>query len=148
AEDGIRDFHVTGVQTCALPISSCAEEQATTSSPAAAQWRARSWPSCPAAPVIRTRTSAALLEGAPPPLVVAVPGDGGLEGLVEGVLLGPAERGDLRDVDRVPPVVPEPVLHVLHVRLVPAQQRQQLVHQHPVRGLVPRPDVVHLPRRP
>src|SRR5436309_5622791 len=23
AEDGIRDFHVTGVQTCALPISAC-----------------------------------------------------------------------------------------------------------------------------
>src|SRR5207302_8069097 len=23
AEDGIRDFHVTGVQTCALPISLC-----------------------------------------------------------------------------------------------------------------------------
>src|SRR5690606_40087098 len=23
AEDGIRDFHVTGVQTCALPISDC-----------------------------------------------------------------------------------------------------------------------------
>src|SRR5690606_40664108 len=23
AEDGIRDFHVTGVQTCALPISPC-----------------------------------------------------------------------------------------------------------------------------
>src|SRR5690606_40088979 len=23
AEDGIRDFHVTGVQTCALPISTC-----------------------------------------------------------------------------------------------------------------------------
>src|SRR5690606_40245363 len=23
AEDGIRDFHVTGVQTCALPISGC-----------------------------------------------------------------------------------------------------------------------------
>src|SRR5690606_40609303 len=23
AEDGIRDFHVTGVQTCALPISRC-----------------------------------------------------------------------------------------------------------------------------
>src|SRR5690606_40454942 len=23
AEDGIRDFHVTGVQTCALPISEC-----------------------------------------------------------------------------------------------------------------------------
>src|SRR6266511_3012910 len=26
AEDGIRDFHVTGVQTCALPISSVAED--------------------------------------------------------------------------------------------------------------------------
>src|SRR5690606_39323762 len=25
AEDGIRDFHVTGVQTCALPICSSAE---------------------------------------------------------------------------------------------------------------------------
>src|SRR5690606_41698430 len=25
AEDGIRDFHVTGVQTCALPISAAAE---------------------------------------------------------------------------------------------------------------------------
>src|SRR5690606_39772049 len=27
AEDGIRDFHVTGVQTCALPISEAAELQ-------------------------------------------------------------------------------------------------------------------------
>src|SRR5690606_7309126 len=26
AEDGIRDFHVTGVQTCALPIYRCAAE--------------------------------------------------------------------------------------------------------------------------
>src|SRR5690606_41087110 len=26
AEDGIRDFHVTGVQTCALPILSLAQE--------------------------------------------------------------------------------------------------------------------------
>src|SRR5690606_40014222 len=26
AEDGIRDFHVTGVQTCALPISSALDE--------------------------------------------------------------------------------------------------------------------------
>src|SRR5207302_6695068 len=26
AEDGIRDFHVTGVQTCALPISSAATQ--------------------------------------------------------------------------------------------------------------------------
>src|SRR5690606_40004925 len=27
AEDGIRDFHVTGVQTCALPISQAAEQR-------------------------------------------------------------------------------------------------------------------------
>src|SRR5690606_39814927 len=33
AEDGIRDFHVTGVQTCALPISGC-------------RWRHSSGPSC------------------------------------------------------------------------------------------------------
>src|SRR5690625_6861349 len=33
AEDGIRDGHVTGVQTCALPICS-ALERATTDSPA------------------------------------------------------------------------------------------------------------------
>src|SRR5690606_40590025 len=31
AEDGIRDFHVTGVQTCALPISSPKGLSATTS---------------------------------------------------------------------------------------------------------------------
>src|SRR5690606_39987018 len=28
AEDGIRDFHVTGVQTCALPISETAKQRA------------------------------------------------------------------------------------------------------------------------
>src|SRR5690606_37677505 len=30
AEDGIRDFHVTGVQTCALPISSDGERRVKT----------------------------------------------------------------------------------------------------------------------
>src|SRR5690606_39828679 len=30
AEDGIRDFHVTGVQTCALPICCLLEKQVTT----------------------------------------------------------------------------------------------------------------------
>src|SRR5690606_39631411 len=29
AEDGIRDFHVTGVQTCALPISVIAQDAGT-----------------------------------------------------------------------------------------------------------------------
>src|SRR5207302_2727097 len=33
AEDGIRDFHVTGVQTCALPISTT--------------WRSHQWPEAP-----------------------------------------------------------------------------------------------------
>src|SRR5690606_25788859 len=33
AEDGIRDFHVTGVQTCALPISESCLPHASTSSP-------------------------------------------------------------------------------------------------------------------
>src|SRR5690606_39749027 len=28
AEDGIRDFHVTGVQTCALPILLCMDQMA------------------------------------------------------------------------------------------------------------------------
>src|SRR5690606_41047838 len=33
AEDGIRDFHVTGVQTCALPISRAAFELGTMNDP-------------------------------------------------------------------------------------------------------------------
>src|SRR5690606_39327728 len=36
AEDGIRDFHVTGVQTCALPICSRG----------CTRWTARTTPSC------------------------------------------------------------------------------------------------------
>src|SRR5690606_8303458 len=48
AEDGIRDFHVTGVQTCALPISSPSPASARgppTSSPCAPS--ATPTPSCP-----------------------------------------------------------------------------------------------------
>src|SRR6266511_5598976 len=52
AEDGIRDFHVTGVQTCALPISSgsCATARSARSrstpgrSPTADGPRSTSWP--------------------------------------------------------------------------------------------------------
>src|SRR5690606_40377749 len=47
AEDGIRDFHVTGVQTCALPISLiwCARCWKGSPSPCANAWtRCRSWP--------------------------------------------------------------------------------------------------------
>src|SRR5690606_40744498 len=46
AEDGIRDFHVTGVQTCALPISSSPTERLP-SSPAPG-WRP--WLRPPAGP--------------------------------------------------------------------------------------------------
>src|SRR5690606_40478124 len=42
AEDGIRDFHVTGVQTCALPISATGTRPATrTRCAGAARVRAR-----------------------------------------------------------------------------------------------------------
>src|SRR6266704_1799056 len=44
AEDGIRDRNVTGVQTCALPISS----------PRSSSWCASVDPMNPAAPVTRT----------------------------------------------------------------------------------------------
>src|SRR5690606_39536440 len=42
AEDGIRDFHVTGVQTCALPISTCSCAPAPSTSSSSTPWR----PSC------------------------------------------------------------------------------------------------------
>src|SRR5207302_7369175 len=38
AEDGIRDFHVTGVQTCALPISS-EQVRSTTTTSRRCRWR-------------------------------------------------------------------------------------------------------------
>src|SRR5690606_40681581 len=56
AEDGIRDFHVTGVQTCALPISTCSRAPPSGS---ARQSRTASTTtsSCPAAPRSWRRTS-------------------------------------------------------------------------------------------
>src|SRR5690606_40048709 len=39
AEDGIRDFHVTGVQTCALPISRTARAPRSASTPEVAAKR-------------------------------------------------------------------------------------------------------------
>src|SRR5690606_5221337 len=44
AEDGIRDFHVTGVQTCALPIfAPCCWLAATTRLSSRARYRCRCW---------------------------------------------------------------------------------------------------------
>src|SRR5207253_6691934 len=45
AEDGIRDGHVTGVQTCALPISQIAKRSSTRSRIAASGTTRNSWAS-------------------------------------------------------------------------------------------------------
>src|SRR5690606_40321003 len=65
AEDGIRDFHVTGVQTCALPISPCARKRCNSSNAATMLatsvnwiWLARALSSNPHAPR-RSATNAA-----------------------------------------------------------------------------------------
>src|SRR5690606_41194605 len=57
AEDGIRDFHVTGVQTCALPIYASDPRSAPASPdlPQSRRWRQRprdriADPCCPPAP--------------------------------------------------------------------------------------------------
>src|SRR5207302_2788385 len=49
AEDGIRDFHVTGVQTCALPISSAKSSPGTSGSqkPWSESPPSAAWPSRP-----------------------------------------------------------------------------------------------------
>src|SRR5256885_10631940 len=61
AEDGIRDYKVTGVQTCALPICHCASA-------------ARREPSSPAS-ARSNRASNALIQ-------VSAPGDAGSRGLL------------------------------------------------------------------
>src|SRR5256885_3978646 len=42
AEDGIRDYKVTGVQTCALPISACSRARCATGDRRVRAWRCRS----------------------------------------------------------------------------------------------------------
>src|SRR5207302_6660135 len=57
AEDGIRDFHVTGVQTCALPILQNGHATASVSAPVSAASRARSTLICArTGPTTRPRT--------------------------------------------------------------------------------------------
>src|SRR6266566_6882120 len=54
AEDGIRDYKVTGVQTCALPISgvACPKSRCPGCNPAAQA--TESFPGCPPGPPART----------------------------------------------------------------------------------------------
>src|SRR5690606_40425344 len=47
AEDGIRDFHVTGVQTCALPISEAAAVAPAAPQPASQHEEKRPEPAAP-----------------------------------------------------------------------------------------------------
>src|SRR3954447_5002480 len=122
-----------------------------TSSPAAVQCVTTSWPSCPPAPVTRTRISAVRaserrsgLERLPPAAVVAVPTHRRLEGLVEVVFGPPAERLDLVGADRVAAVVAEAVGDGLDRRLVLAEDGEDAVGQVPVRDLVAGADVVDL----
>ena len=58
------------------------------------------------------------------------------------------ERGDLGDVDRVAAVVAEAVVDVLDHRLAGAEQREELVGELAVRGLVAGADVVDLADAP
>src|SRR5690606_39951114 len=64
AEDGIRDFHVTGVQTCALPISPM---------PALSAASVPSAPSPTPRTAPRTQSSAASSGGPPPVTRLALP---------------------------------------------------------------------------
>src|SRR5690606_39818522 len=56
AEDGIRDFHVTGVQTCALPISERRRSSRSTSTTASWRRRRRWAPPTPSTPAPPTRS--------------------------------------------------------------------------------------------
>ena len=74
--------------------------------------RRSSVPSCPPAPVTRTRTRllSAALQRLPPPPVVPVPRDGGVQGLVEVAVRAPSRAPGPWRVDRVAAVVAEAVL--------------------------------------
>src|SRR5690606_40266652 len=63
AEDGIRDFHVTGVQTCALPISR--NSSITTRSHATAWARASSRSAVTTTPLPAARPSSLTTYGGP-----------------------------------------------------------------------------------
>src|SRR5262245_24619274 len=84
------------------------------------------------------------LDGAPPPLVVAIPLDGLPQSLLERHLWGPAGRAQLARVEAVAPVVPGPVGHWLDERAWLAQAVENAVRQLDVHDVVAAADVVDL----
>src|SRR3954470_20506774 len=84
----------------------------------------------------------------PPPLVVPVPLDRLLQPLREPPRRLPPQVAKLRARQRVAPVVPGPVGHVLDQRLVAIGCREDAPHNVDVRGLVRSADVVDLARQP
>src|SRR5690606_39770019 len=87
AEDGIRDFHVTGVQTCALPISSLTPVYPTTAGLSQAQLRAM---------IERALDNLALEDTLEP----ATLGKLGLQGFRESVMLLHRPRSEERRVGK------------------------------------------------
>src|SRR4051794_5169214 len=83
-------------------------------------------------------------ERLPPGTVVHVPGDGGLDGLLEGAARGPPEGRDLVGRDRVAAVVALAVLDVVDARFVLAERREDDVGDLTVGALVAGADVVDL----
>src|SRR5215216_7724292 len=101
AEDGIRDDLVTGVQTCALPISLRVGSAELTA--------------------VVARVIGPVLPRAdrlPPPGAVPIPGDRLLQALLETNLGRPSQRPDLLGRQRVTPVVTGPIGDELDQRLV------------------------------
>src|SRR4051795_2251778 len=101
------------------------------------------------APVVALVVLAVLAraDGLPPPGVVAVPGDGLLQALLEAHLRRPAERAGLLGAQRVAAVVAGAVGDVLDQGLVLARVLQDALDDLDVGGLVRAADVVDLARR-
>src|SRR6185503_1830482 len=128
--------------------------------------RSSRWPPAnPVAPVMSgtpgTRSAAAVLalvvlaelgvlvlDRPPPPLVVAVPRDSFREALFERLPRPPAERLQLRGVERVAAIVAGTIGHRLDQRVGLADERQDPVRQVHVLDVVAAADVVDLAGRP
>src|SRR5690606_39371973 len=88
AEDGIRGFHVTGVQTCALPISTAPT----------VTWESVPWPVYAVSPRASTEPSEANRDAVISGLQVFAPADGPRPGPNDRVSHGGEEWGVVGDV--------------------------------------------------